>query len=107
MEELCKDLIQYINHVDGLGGVNHLDNLYNHAICDCIAHLGHTVRVSSLNFPDEVTKSWWGLKVISTHHYLDLSTLWARLGEEAVNLLALVEEKLEMLEKDCTDFPSR
>lgn len=97
MAKTCEDLIKYVDHVNSLGGVKHLDDLYEHAICDCINRLGDSIKIQSLGFDQSLQKTWSGLRVITAHHYhkLDLSKVWTELPKETQALLVVVNEKLK------------
>ena len=99
MVKTCEDLIKYVDHVDSLGGVEHLSNLYEHAICDCINRLGDSIKVPSLGFDQSLQKTWTELEVITAHHYheLDLSkvTVWKEISKETQVLLVVLNEKLK------------
>lgn len=97
METSCSDLIKYVDHVNSIGGITKLDDLYEHAICDCINRIGDGVKKPDLHFDDKIQKDWSGLRVITAHHYhkLDLSKVWKALPGEAKKLLAVVEERLK------------
>ena len=97
MEKSCKDLIKYIDHVNSIGGITKLDDLYEHAICDCVNRLGDSIKNKDLEFDAGLQRAWSGLRVITAHHYhkLDLSKVWVDLPKATKNLLAIIETKLK------------
>ncbi len=94
MEKTCQDLLAYMKTV---GDVSNLDNLYEHAICDCINRLGDSVKIKNLGFEQSVQKNWSALRVITAHQYqkLDFTEVWTDLPKETSELLAVIEAKLE------------
>jgi hypothetical protein len=58
-----------------VGDVSNLDNLYEHAICDCINRLGDSVKIKNQK--------------------LNFTEVWTDLLKETSELLAVIEAKLE------------
>src|ERR1700761_9637233 len=96
MIKCCKNLIDYKKDVDNQGGVTKINDLYEHAICDCVNRLGDSIKHPDLGFDQKDIKMWTGLRVITAHHYhkLDLSKIWDDLAKEAAILQTKCEAKL-------------
>ncbi|KIL66594.1 hypothetical protein M378DRAFT_9978 [Amanita muscaria Koide BX008] len=101
MEQVCKDLVTYVDHVNSVGGVSKLDNhnrrLYVPAICDCVNRLGYSIKSRELGFDDELQKAWTNLRVITADYSQerDLSKVWVDFPTAMTNLLASIEAKLK------------
>jgi len=86
----ASDLILYVKSVNESSGLQAIDRVYEHAICDCINRIGDGVkRLKFLSYDKDTEKKWTSLRVITAHKYekLDLSKVWDTLVSESQNII--------------------
>ncbi|KIL66709.1 hypothetical protein M378DRAFT_375127 [Amanita muscaria Koide BX008] len=95
MELVCKDLINFIDHVNS---ISKLDHMHDSAISNCVNRLGYSIKSRELGFDEELQKAWTSLRAVTADHCHtkhDLSKVWNDLTMALKNLRATIETRLK------------